>query len=222
MSALPDPKSLASLKAVLFLSARGGTLLVQRDRLRLFAVQLGLAVVDEVVFRRRRRTALGEQFRAALPSGAAVVVIDSLSGLAKDPLAALIAAAEIRSTGIRLVSAEEEWLSEVGPFLPALGGWVGASLRAQRAGLAKAALSRARAEGRAIGRPRAKIDVKAALRLLSELGSVERTAAAISVGESTLRRALRTAACTPASAPASTPASTSARWSPAVLAGGVQ
>ena len=76
----------------------------------------------EVVFRRRRRGGVGDQLRAALPTGTAVVVIERLTVLSKEPVMALLAAAEIRSMGSMLVSVEEAWVSDVGAIFPALGG----------------------------------------------------------------------------------------------------
>ena len=149
-----EPESMPEPKAVLLLAGRGRPLLAQRQRLYEHAQQLGLAIIGEQVFRRRRRGGLGEQLRAALPVGVTVVVIERMAALTKDPLTALLAAAEIRSMGFALVSAEESWLLEVGALLPALGGWLQAARKDQRREVARAALSRARAGGRKTGRPR--------------------------------------------------------------------
>jgi DNA invertase Pin-like site-specific DNA recombinase len=190
MSDLPDPESTARATTVLLLTARGVPLLAQRQRLRALAGQLRLGVGGEVVFRRRRRGGLGEQLRAALlPAGVAVVVVEQLVTLARDPLSALLIASEIRTMGLALVSASEPWLSDLGPALPALGAWLTASRQNQRSEAARAALGRARAEGRRVGRPRAKIDLTIALPLATRVG-VERAAVQLGVGASTLRRAI--------------------------------
>lgn len=210
MSALPDIKSVVSPEAVILLTTRGAPLLSQRLRLLGFASQLGLAVAGEVVFRRRRRGGSGEQLLSVLPTGVAVVVVERLSGLAKDPLAALLAVAEIRAAGVSVVSAEESFVLEIGAALPALGGWLASARRNQRSEEARA---RARADGRRVGgRPRKVIDIAVADRRVAEVG-VARTAVEIGCGETTLRRALRSARA---------PMPVRSDWSPSVVLGGVQ
>lgn len=200
MADLPQSQSLIAPKAVLLLSGRGRPLVAQRLRLHALAGQLGLAVTGEAVFRRRRRGALAEQLRAALPAGVAVVVVEQLATLARDPLAALLGASEIRTMGLSLVSASELWLSDLGPSLPALGAWLAASRQHQRREAARVALGRARADGRRVGRPRKPIDLTIALPLATRVGT-ERCAALLAVGASTLRRAIAAARAAPASAP---------------------
>jgi hypothetical protein len=209
-----EPEVSAAPQALLLLTTRGIPLLAQRERLRAFAKQAGLGIIAEQAVHRRRRGSLAEQLRPLVPTGARVLLVDHLAVFAKrDPVAMLLAASEIRSLlGLVVVSAapREAWLAEVGPALPALGAWLASSRREQRREAAVAALRRARVEGRRIGRPPVKIDMTVAMPLVRDVG-VERAAAQLAVGETTLRRALR--AATPPPSPA---------WSPSVLLGGVQ
>jgi DNA invertase Pin-like site-specific DNA recombinase len=175
--------------SLILLSGRGSDLVRQRVRLHAVAGQLGLEVFGELVFRRRHRSELLQQVRAALSERAGVVVLDRLAALANDPLAALLTASEIRTMGLALVSASEPWLSEAGPTLLALGEWLAAARLRQRSEVARAALARARADGRRLGRPRKAIDLAVAVPLAGRVG-IERCAALLSVGASTLRRAI--------------------------------
>lgn len=176
--------------AVLLLAGRGEPMASQRLRLKTYAQQLGLVLAGEVIFRRRRRGSVGEQLRAVLPPVARVVVVESLRSLSKDPVAALLAASEIRSTAV-VVSATEPFLADLGPTLQSLGAWLEEMRTEHRRAQTKAALSRARAAGRRLGRPRREFgDPAMVLRLAADVG-IAAAAAQLGAGETTLRRFLK-------------------------------
>ncbi|MBL8918131.1 MAG: recombinase family protein [Myxococcaceae bacterium] len=187
----PTQLSPTKPRAILLLVGRGAPLASQRLRMRLHAERLGLVVVGEVAFRPRRRGTLVEQLRAVLPSDAHVVVTDSLRSLSKDPVAALLAASEIRSTAV-VVSAAEPFLADLGPTLQSLAAWLEETRAEHRRAQTKAALSRARAAGRRLGRPRREFgDPAMVLRLAADVG-IAAAAAQLGAGETTLRRFVKT------------------------------
>jgi hypothetical protein len=189
MSALPEPKSLVKTAAVLLLVGRGSPLAAQRLRGRGFAAQLGMTVADEVVFRRRRRGAVGDQLVAMLPADASTVILESVSLLSAEPIFALMTAARL-ACGRTLLSAREPWLDGLGSVLPELGAWLAESLRSQRREAARAALVRARSAGAKIGRPRVNLDPDVLLQLARQHG-VAGAAERLGCGETTARRKLK-------------------------------
>jgi hypothetical protein len=176
-------------KAVLVLDGLGRRESAQRLKLSEFVGLVGLSVVAEVVFRRRRRSRPSDQLRCLLPDDADVVVVETLGTLAQSPLAALEIAAATASEGFALLSLREPWLSSITGHLPTIGEWLSETLRLHRSRVARRAGASASAAGRRSGRPRKVIDLAVAVPHIQREG-VARTAAKLGVGTSTLRRAL--------------------------------
>jgi DNA invertase Pin-like site-specific DNA recombinase len=92
---------------------------------------------------------------------------------------------------VRLVSVQEPWLDTGGPvrdLLLAIFSWIAAQERARLRERTRAGLERARAQGKQIGRPRAKVDVAKAIALLDGGMSFRQVARELGVGASTLHR----------------------------------
>jgi putative DNA-invertase from lambdoid prophage Rac len=108
---------------------------------------------------------------------------------------------ELDRLGVQVVSVRESWLDTTGPtrgLLVAIFSWVAEQERARLIERTKAGIARARRHGtksgRKIGRPKARVDVEEARRLLSEGFSQRSCAKACGVPLGTLQRALQRAA----------------------------
>lgn len=78
----------------------------------------------------------------------------------------------------------------VRPLLLAIFGWVAEQERARLIERTREGVARARREGKRLGRPRAAVDLDAALKLRAGGASVAVAARRLGVGERTLGRAL--------------------------------
>jgi putative DNA-invertase from lambdoid prophage Rac len=104
---------------------------------------------------------------------------------------------ELDRFGVAVVSVREAWLDTGGPtrgLLTAIFSWVAEQERTRLIERTRAGMDRARrhgtASGKRIGRPKVRVDVDEARRLLGE-GATQRAAAdALGVGLATLQRAL--------------------------------
>jgi DNA invertase Pin-like site-specific DNA recombinase len=108
---------------------------------------------------------------------------------------------ELDRLGVQVVSVRESWLDTTGPtrgLLVAIFSWVAEQERERIAQRTKAGMARAKRHGtksgRKIGRPKARVDIDEARRLLAEGFSQRTTAKALAVPLGTLQRALARAA----------------------------
>jgi putative DNA-invertase from lambdoid prophage Rac len=95
--------------------------------------------------------------------------------------------------GVQVVSVRESWLDTTGParsLLIAVFSWWAEQERARLIERTRAGLDRARAKGKRLGRPPARVDVPLARLMLGEGLSLRRTAQELRVPASTLSRAL--------------------------------
>ena len=96
--------------------------------------------------------------------------------------------------GVQVISAREPWLDMGGPVRPlliAIFGWVAEQERIRIVERTMAGLDHARAKGIRLGRPRARMDLDAAVRLRAQGMSLRDMAKKMKVGTSTLHRALQ-------------------------------
>jgi len=96
--------------------------------------------------------------------------------------------------GVQVVSFREAWLDTAGPtrgLLVSIFSWVAEQEREQLIARTRAGLERARRKGVRLGRPRVRIDVAHAQRMLDEGMSLRRVAEALDVSHTTLARNLR-------------------------------
>lgn len=117
----------------------------------------------------------------------AVVVVERVAVLGPRPEAALDVAAKLTRIGVTVVSVAEPWVERMGSGLADLWTWWRDARATERSGNLRRALARAAAEGRALGRPRRRIDADRARALLARM-PLARAAAELGVGASTLRR----------------------------------
>lgn len=189
MTALARLQTLVTPMTVLVLVGRGSLLAAQRLRVRDFAAQLGITTTTEVLFRRRRRGAVGDQLVAQLSAVTSTVLVESITLFGTEPVSALMTAARLAS-GRVLLSVEEPWLDALGTVLPELGQWLANALQTRRREAARAALARARSAGTKIGRPRMNLDPEVLLQLARQHG-VAGAAQRLGCGVTTARRQLK-------------------------------
>ena len=101
---------------------------------------------------------------------------------------------ELDRVGVGVVSVRESWLDTSGPtrgLLVAVFSWCAEQERNRLVERIGAGLARAKRQGKVLGRPKARVDVEAARRLLAVEGTSVRAAArALAVPLGTLQRAL--------------------------------
>jgi DNA invertase Pin-like site-specific DNA recombinase len=123
-----------------------------------------------------------------------VLVVWALDRLGRSMVGNLTTVLKLDDMGVHVISAREPWLDMGGPVRPlliAVFGWVAEQERIRIVERTKAGLDHARARGIRLGRPRARLDLDAALRLRHEGMSLRDVAKQMKVGTSTLHRALQ-------------------------------
>jgi putative DNA-invertase from lambdoid prophage Rac len=123
-----------------------------------------------------------------------VVLVWALDRLGRSMSGTLSTVLELDQKGVRVVSAAEPWLDATGPvrsLLVAVFAWVAEQERARLGERTRAGLARARGEGKALGRPKARIaELGRARELIAAGQSVREVAKALRVAPSTLHRKL--------------------------------
>lgn len=125
-----------------------------------------------------------------------VIVLWSLDRASRSMKGMLDLVLDLDQRGVRVVSVREPWAEVDGPARALTVAVMGFCAQFERDRLierTKAGMQRARAEGRRIGRPKAKIDIDQILDLHEVGKSVRDIARVVGVSSTTVHRALRTA-----------------------------
>jgi len=123
-----------------------------------------------------------------------VVIVWALDRLGRSMVGNLTTVLTLDNMGVQVISGREPWLDMGGPIrslLIAVFSWVAEQERLRIVERTRAGLDHARAKGIRLGRPKARIDLDAALRLRDEGMSLRDVAKKMKVGTSTLHRALQ-------------------------------
>ena len=123
-----------------------------------------------------------------------VVIVWALDRLGRSMTGNLNTILKLDAMGVQVISAREPWLDMGGPvrsLLIAVFGWVAEQERLRIVERTRAGLDHAKAKGIKLGRPPARIDLDAAVRLRSSGMSLRDVARKLHVGSSTLHRALQ-------------------------------
>ena len=124
------------------------------------------------------------------------LVIWSLDRFGRSMVGNLQAVVELDRIGVQVISVKETWLDTSSPvrsLLIAIFSWVAEQERLRISERTKAGLERARRQGKQIGRPKATINLPAALALRGMGLSIRQVARELKVGASTLHRLLAAA-----------------------------
>lgn len=170
---------------MVLLRGRGGPLVEQRVALLTEAGARDWAVREVLDVGRTHRGVLRalELARAGVIQHVAVA---SIAALARTEALQLAVVAELATLGVTVLSTQEPWISESPSTLAHVAAWLLERDRGRRAAQVRTSLSRARAEGVRIGRPRRDIPPNA-LELVLAVG-MGKAARQLGIGESTLRR----------------------------------
>ncbi len=181
-------------RAVVLLQGRGRPLTAQRATL-LAAATTHQAKVSEVLPAGRTYRGV-DRVRELGGSGAIdCVIVASITTLARSEALQLSTVGELAALGVTVVSTSEPWITDCATTVQRVAQWLLERDRTRRAAQVRTSLSRARASGVRIGRPRREIP-PTALQLVKELG-IGKAARELGLGESTLRRFVRAASPTP-------------------------
>jgi DNA invertase Pin-like site-specific DNA recombinase len=116
------------------------------------------------------------------------VFLPTIRHLGRTPVEALEALAKLKSL-VSVVSLTESWVAEPGAAVIAIAAWLSAAEAERKSASIRSGISRARAEGRRVGRPQKDIDLGVALALVKKM-PMSKAANVLGCGASTLRRAL--------------------------------
>lgn len=190
----------ASTTAALYLrvSKKDGSQSVenQRPEVEHLAHARGFQIVEVYEDREsaiRRRPAFERVMADAKKGKFKVLVIWGLDRLGRG-FTCFDAFRELAHVGVKVVSVKEPWTEADGPaleLLAAIMSWVSGFERQRLIERTRAGLDRARAQGKVIGRPRARIDLAKAVALRDGGLGLREAAVKLGVGASTLSRALR-------------------------------
>ena len=165
--------------------------LVRLARLRGLEI---VAVYEEKESAAKTRPEFDRMMVAAHQGRFDVLLVWSLDRFGRSMSGNLSAVLKLDGLRIATLSAREPWLATEGPtrgLLIAVFSWVAGQERLRISERTKVALDRVRAEGRQLGRPRARVDILRALILIEGKGhSVREAAKLLGIGASTLHRAL--------------------------------
>jgi putative DNA-invertase from lambdoid prophage Rac len=123
------------------------------ELVELFAENVSAAAKARPAFDRMMEGAKRGRFK--------VLAIWSLDRFGRSMVGNMNAVRELDRLGVRVVSAREDWLDTTGPvreLLIAIFSWVAEQERVRLGERTRAGMARARATGKSIGRPRARID----------------------------------------------------------------
>ena len=122
-----------------------------------------------------------------------VLAVWALDRLGRSLIGNLDAVFKLDAAGIHLASIEEPWLETHGPqreLLISIFSWVAKQERERLSERTRAGLARAKAEGRALGRPRAVIPMAAVRTMLGDEWTPAAIARKLRVSVDSLRRAM--------------------------------
>lgn len=149
-------------------------------------------VFEEKISAAKERPEYDRMMLAAHRGEFNVLAIWALDRLQRSMTGAVHAVLDLDRLGVEVLSVREAWLDTGGPvrnLFVAIFGWISEQERLRVSERVKCALSRLRAEGRiVVGRPRAIVDIDAALRHRSEGLSIRVAARKLGIGASTLHR----------------------------------
>jgi len=151
---------------------------------------------DQISGASEARPQLDQLMRAAAARAFDVVLIWDLSRLTRGgPAAAFQIVERLKAAGVELWSFREEHFRTAGPagsLLIAIAAWIAQEERRTMQARIKAGISRARAAGVVVGRPRRLLPVGAELRKMQAEGATLRELAEqFSVGKSTIERRMQ-------------------------------
>jgi putative DNA-invertase from lambdoid prophage Rac len=178
-------------------STDGQTVENQRHELEQLARARGfdvLQVYEEVESARKRRPAFERMMADARRGRFSVLLIWAIDRFGRSMVGNLTDVVELDRLGVRIVSASEGWLDTDGParsLLIAVFSWQAEQELERLRQRTRSGLARARREGRKLGRPRATVDLDAALTLRRRGVSLGRSAEKLGVSRATLARTLR-------------------------------
>jgi DNA invertase Pin-like site-specific DNA recombinase len=174
-------------RAALLLARTGAGGEARRLQLMAAAGDIGVSIVEVVRAGGRNQRGLKRLLHLAVGKQIDSVMVSCLDALGRG-VVALQSVCELTALGVEVIALDAQWLGEQPALLRSVTLWLIAQDRLRRSAEAKAALSRARAAGARIGRPRKHIDSSAS-RLATELG-IAQAARQLGIGKSTLRRHL--------------------------------
>ena len=120
-----------------------------------------------------------------------VLVVWALDRFGRSLVGNVNAVRQLSECGVRIVSVQEPWLDTHGPvrdLLLAIFSWVAEQERRRIGERSRAAIERARKEGKQIGRPRASVDVAKAVALIDGGMSYRQASRRLGIGAATLHR----------------------------------
>jgi putative DNA-invertase from lambdoid prophage Rac len=189
-----------NVKAALYLrvSKKDGSQSVENQRpdVEKLAAARGFHIVEVYEDREsavRRRPAFERMMADAKKGRFQILIIWGLDRLGRG-FTCFDAFRALAFVGVKVVSVKEPWTEADGPaleLLAAIMSWVSGFERQRLIERTRAGLDRARAQGKAIGRPRVRIDVPRALALRERGLGLREAAQKLGIGASTLSRALR-------------------------------
>jgi DNA invertase Pin-like site-specific DNA recombinase len=191
----------------------------QRPEVEQLARARGLDLVatfEEAASASKRRPQYEAMMGAARRGDFDVLVIWALDRFGRSRVSNLADVLELDRVGVQIVSVRESWLDTGGPtrnLLVAIFSWCAEQERLRLVERTRAGLSRARREGKRIGRPRRmdRTAVSRALTMRKEGRSQRASAVALKIPRTTLARALTEAAGAAASSRLTRDDSTSSR-----------
>lgn len=150
-------------------------------------------VYEESVSAAKRRPEFDRMLDDARRGKFDVLVIWAIDRFGRNMFGNIQAVLELDRIGVQIVSVQEPWLDTGGPVRPllvAIFSWVAEQDRARLIERTNAGLDRARRKGVTLGRPKARVDMWRAERLLAGGASLRSVAAELGVPLGTLHRAL--------------------------------
>lgn len=151
-------------------------------------------VVEEKLSAAKQRPGLDRVLRLAHEGKAGAVIVWALDRLGRSMVNNLQTVVELDRIGVEVISVREPWLQMQGPvrsLLVAVFSWVAEQERTRIRERTKLGISRARKEGKRLGRPPAQVDVDRALLLKRKGLSIRAVAKKLGIGSSTLHRLYR-------------------------------
>jgi putative DNA-invertase from lambdoid prophage Rac len=156
-------------------------------------------VYEEQASAVKHRPAFEAMLRDARRGAFDVLIVWAIDRFGRSMVGNLTDLLELDRIGVPVVSVRETWLDTSGPtrgLLIAIFSWQAEQERARLIERTKAGLATARRKGKRLGRPKKRIDLDEARKLLADTGSVRAVARAMKLGLATLQRALATEAAT--------------------------
>ncbi len=171
----------------------------QLTPLRKWSKRLGGTIVhefvDEASGNSNNREALKNLFESAHRNEFDVLIVWALDRLSRQGIARMTSYLEtLKSKGIKVMSHQEPWLDTSGPIsdlLLSVFAWVAQQERTRIQERVKAGLERAKAKGKALGRPRKQVNIAQALTLKASGFTIREISQRMGIKRATLARALQ-------------------------------